>query len=75
MCSTKTIHRLVLNAFENNCENKAFVDHIDNNPLNNCLFNLHLLVQEQKISIIKLSIKQIHQEYFGTIKIKNAVRP
>ncbi len=37
---TKTIHRLVLNAFENTVENKACVDHIDNNPLNNCLFNL-----------------------------------
>ncbi len=37
---TKTIHRLVLNAFENTVEDKACVDHIDNNPLNNCLFNL-----------------------------------
>ena len=36
----KLIHRLVLHAFENNKINKPYVDHIDNNPLNNCLFNL-----------------------------------
>lgn len=40
LCSTKTIHRLVLNAFEENLEKKACFDHIDNNPFNNCLFNL-----------------------------------
>jgi hypothetical protein len=36
----QNVHRLVLNTFQNNPENKPFVDHIDNNQLNNCLFNL-----------------------------------
>lgn len=38
--STQRLHRFVMKAFENNNENKSFVDHIDNNKLNNCLFNL-----------------------------------
>lgn len=36
----KQIHRLVLTTFENNNYNKSFVDHIDNNRINSCLFNL-----------------------------------
>ncbi len=34
------IHRLIALAFIPNFENKEFVDHIDNNPLNNNLTNL-----------------------------------
>ena len=53
---TKQIHRLVLTTFENNCDNKKYVDHIDNNCMNNCLLNLrYVTIQEngynRKISV------------------------
>ena len=34
------IHRLVMQEFTNNPENKEFVDHIDHDKTNNCLTNL-----------------------------------
>ena len=37
---TCTIHRLVAKSFIPNTDNKAQVDHIDNNKLNNCVNNL-----------------------------------
>lgn len=43
----QNIHRLVLNAFENNPENKPYIDHIDNDPSNNCLFNLRYVTNQQ----------------------------
>jgi transposase-like protein len=43
------VHRLVLIAFEgiSKNENQIFVDHIDNNKTNNCLFNLRWVSQQQ----------------------------
>ncbi len=38
--STRLIHRLVVNAFIENPENKPFVDHINGDILNNCVDNL-----------------------------------
>ena len=38
--STKTIHRLVANAFLENSEEKKNVDHVDHNRLNNHVSNL-----------------------------------
>lgn len=53
---TKQIHRLVLTTFENNSDNKTYVDYIDNNCMNNSLFNLrYVTIQEngynRKISL------------------------
>ena len=39
-CKTYSVHRLVAMAFIPNPEGKAEVDHIDTNPLNNCVDNL-----------------------------------
>jgi hypothetical protein len=43
------IHRLVLEAFEGKSKdaNQKFVDHIDNDPSNNCLFNLRWVTNQQ----------------------------
>ena len=38
--STKSIHRLVANAFIPNPNNKLTINHIDCNPSNNCVSNL-----------------------------------
>lgn len=35
-----SVHRLVLSAFKKNIYNKECINHIDNNPLNNCIENL-----------------------------------
>jgi hypothetical protein len=45
----KAIHRLVLHAFENNYANKKCVDHIDNDRLNNCLFNLRYVSYQENM--------------------------
>ena len=43
----KKVHKLVLNAFENNYEHKRLVDHIDNDRQNNCLFNLRYVTDQE----------------------------
>jgi hypothetical protein len=50
-CKEKTlrVHRLVLEAFEGKSKdkNQIFVDHIDNDKTNNCLFNLRWVTNQQ----------------------------
>jgi hypothetical protein len=46
-----TIHRLVANAFIPNPENKTYVDHIDNNKLNNNVDNLRWFIRQEKLII------------------------
>jgi hypothetical protein len=41
------IHRLVLTTFESNYNNKQCIDHMDNNRLNNCLFNLRFVTRQE----------------------------
>ena len=44
---TKTVHKLVLTNFEANPENKKCIDHIDNNRLNNEVFNLRFATNQE----------------------------
>jgi hypothetical protein len=41
------VHRLVLSAFENNYENKKYIDHINNKKSDNCLFNLRFVTNQE----------------------------
>jgi hypothetical protein len=45
----KHIHRLVAIAFIPNPDNKPFVNHLDNNPMNNCISNLEWCTQSENM--------------------------
>jgi len=54
---TKTLHQLVANAFIENPENKPCVDHQDNNPLNNNVYNLRWVTCQENQQNAKISKK------------------
>ncbi len=47
---TVKIHRLVALAFIDNPENKMQVNHVDNNPLNNCASNLEWMTNRENVT-------------------------
>jgi len=52
---TKHLHRLIAEAFIPNPENKPFIDHIDNNKLNNNINNLRWVTNQENQQNQKLS--------------------
>lgn len=55
----KKVHRLVASAFIDNPLNKPNVNHIDNDPLNNCVKNLEWCTQAENV---------LHAHRIGAIK-------
>lgn len=55
------VHRLVADAFIENKENKAEVNHIDSNKLNNCVNNLEWCTRQEN---------ELHAHQFGTKPFK-----
>ena len=47
--ATKSVHRLVADAFLDKCESKNDVNHIDGNKLNNCISNLEFATRNENM--------------------------
>ena len=61
--SNHTIHKLVMNAFSKNLENKPTIDHIDRDPFNNRLDNLRWATHKEQMDNkagFRLSVNKIH---------------
>lgn len=46
----KKVHQLVAQSFIPNPENKPFIDHIDGNPMNNCVWNLKWCTHKENMN-------------------------
>lgn len=55
---SQKIHRLVAEALIPNPDNKPYIDHIDGNPLNNCVENLRWVTQKENVNNPNTSWKQ-----------------
>lgn len=54
--SNKLVHRLVAETFLPNPKNLPEIDHIDDNPKNNCVENLQWVSREQNMAKVFLAI-------------------
>lgn len=61
----RAVHRLVANAFIPNPNNKQTVNHIDGNPLNNCVSNLEWTTfSENQVHAYKHGLMKVKRNYF-----------
>ena len=68
------IHRLVATAFIPNPEKKPFVDHINNNPLDNRVDNLRWCTQSENMMNRQISYTRTSSGYKGVSLIKSSNR-
>lgn len=63
------VHRLVAQAFIPNPENKPYINHIDNNPSNNCVSNLEWATPLENYNHSKKQNRNAKGETSGTSKL------